>query len=339
MRPGYVDPYQSITLALAAEGKFKAAKNYIKTALQLDPFSTLGHYNQGVIFYFEERFEEAIDCFKRSLSYETNFTFSYLLWGGSLIMLGRPADALSVFHQIPAAGEADLSRIGGQTLAYAAMGHIEMAITGIEQLKSKMESDIMGRALFFLILTYALLGKEELALEMVRHGIDRKVSTMIMIKQEPLLKALRPSSKFQELIKRVMGDETGFELRPKKYQSSSLTEAAREKYAALLNDHMIRQRPYLDPELSLSSLAGMIDMHPNHLSQVLNETLGQNFAEYVNTFRLEDFKKKAQDPANQHLTILALALDSGFNSKTVFNTFFKKKMGMTPSAYWKKIKE
>ena len=102
---------------------------------------------------------------------------------------------------------------------------------------------------------------------------------------------------------------------------------------------MAEQQPYLDPNLTLRQLAQMIDLHPNYLSQLLNERIGKNFSEYVNLFRLESFKVKAEDPANKNMTILALAFDSGFNSKTVFNTFFKKIMGKTPKAYWKEVLE
>ena len=80
-----------------------------------------------------------------------------------------------------------------------------------------------------------------------------------------------------------------------------------------------------------------MDIPPNELSQLLNEGFQQNFSEFVNGYRLKTFKNKVADPKLQHLTLLALAYESGFNSKTVFNTFFKKKMGMTPRTYWKQV--
>lgn len=80
---------------------------------------------------------------------------------------------------------------------------------------------------------------------------------------------------------------------------------------------------FLDPELSLRSLAQHMNLPANHMSQLLNEGFQQNFANYANTYRLEDFKARLQDPRAHHLMLLALAYDSGFNSKTVFNTFFK----------------
>ncbi len=100
---------------------------------------------------------------------------------------------------------------------------------------------------------------------------------------------------------------------------------------------MEEERPYLRPDLSLRELAGLLDLPHNYLSQLLNEGFGQNFAEYVNTYRLSTFKAMVVDPAFQHLTLLGLAYESGFNSKTSFNTFFKKAMGITPAAYRKQV--
>ena len=77
----------------------------------------------------------------------------------------------------------------------------------------------------------------------------------------------------------------------------------------------------------------MLGLHANKLSWLLNEQVGKNFNEFVNGFRLEAFQQKALDPANRHLTILGLAYESGFNSKTVFNAFFKKTLKQTPSAW------
>ncbi|MFT5725141.1 MAG: adenylate cyclase, partial [Bacteroidia bacterium] len=94
---------------------------------------------------------------------------------------------------------------------------------------------------------------------------------------------------------------------------------------------------YLNPELSLRSLAEYMNLPPNHMSQLLNEGLGQNFADYINSCRLDDFKSKLGSDTAHQLTLLALAYDSGFNSKTVFNTFFKKKLGLTPKAYWNQL--
>ena len=114
-------------------------------------------------------------------------------------------------------------------------------------------------------------------------------------------------------------------------------EATLKQYQQQLETLMVVEQPHLDAGLTIRSLAEIMDIPSNHLSQLLSEGFGKNFSEFINSYRVETFKSKVADPAHQHLTLLALAYDSGFNSKTVFNTFFKKMMGKTPKAYWKEV--
>ena len=65
----------------------------------------------------------------------------------------------------------------------------------------------------------------------------------------------------------------------------------------------------------------------------------KNFNHYINGYRLKAFQEKSLDPANSHYTILGLAYESGFNSKSVFNDFFKKSTGQTPKAWLKAAKK
>jgi len=69
------------------------------------------------------------------------------------------------------------------------------------------------------------------------------------------------------------------------------------------------------------------------LSWLPNEQTGKNFNTFISHYRTEYFKTLAVDPDNSHISIIGLAYESGFNSKTVFNTFFKKETGMTPKEY------
>jgi len=85
----------------------------------------------------------------------------------------------------------------------------------------------------------------------------------------------------------------------------------------------------------LRDLARELDLNANKLSWLLNEGMGKSFNEYVNGLRVEDFKQKSLDPSYRHVTLLSIAYESGFNSKSVFNAFFKNAEGMTPSAWVK----
>ena len=118
-----------------------------------------------------------------------------------------------------------------------------------------------------------------------------------------------------------------------KYASSSLDDADLESYSRQIKEVMESEKPYLDNELSIRKLASMLDMQPHHLSQVINSSFDMNFYTFINNYRIEEVIKLMKDPDRQHHTILAIAYDSGFKSKSSFNTIFKKMTGKTPSEY------
>jgi len=104
-------------------------------------------------------------------------------------------------------------------------------------------------------------------------------------------------------------------------------------YTTKLLEHIRKNKPFLDENLSIRTLAEQINIHPNQLSWLLNESIGKNFNEFINHYRIETFKSLAKDPKNSHITLMGLAYESGFKSKTVFNAYFKKETGLTPKKY------
>lgn len=96
---------------------------------------------------------------------------------------------------------------------------------------------------------------------------------------------------------------------------------------------MSSQKPYLDAELSLDSLAESLQVSPKTLSFVMNEHLHKKFNDYINEWRIEEIKKRLEDEAYAHIKMLNIALDCGFNSKSTFNLAFKKATGTSPSEY------
>ena len=118
-----------------------------------------------------------------------------------------------------------------------------------------------------------------------------------------------------------------------KYQKSGLSPEKAKAYLDFIVTVMESKKPFHDNGLTLNQLAEMVDMTPHNLSEVLNTQLGQNFFDFINSYRVEEVKAALVEPDKQHLTLLAIAFDAGFNSKTAFNTIFKKYTGKTPSEY------
>jgi AraC-like DNA-binding protein len=127
----------------------------------------------------------------------------------------------------------------------------------------------------------------------------------------------------------------GENLPVKKYEKSTLTPERAERYLTRLLRHMETEKPYIDGELTLPKLAERLSIPAPHLSQTINERLRQNFFDFVNTYRVEEAKRLLLDPAKQHYSVLAIAGEVGFNSKSSFNAVFKKHVRMTPSEFRK----
>jgi len=95
------------------------------------------------------------------------------------------------------------------------------------------------------------------------------------------------------------------------------------------------QQLYKDPELTLASLARHLGETPNAVSRIINGGFNQSFNEFINTYRIEEVKRRMAAGDTENLTILAVALDAGFASKTTFNRVFKEQTGFTPKEYVK----
>lgn len=120
-----------------------------------------------------------------------------------------------------------------------------------------------------------------------------------------------------------------------KYQKSALSEATIHMIYENLAYKMKSEKLFKDPELNLNTIASTLEIHPNILSQVINSVENKNFYDYINTQRIEEFKRIAVLPENQKFTILSLAFESGFNSKTSFNRNFKKYVKCSPRDFLK----
>lgn len=98
---------------------------------------------------------------------------------------------------------------------------------------------------------------------------------------------------------------------------------------------MTHKKPYLNGDLSLTHLAEQLAFNPNQLSQILNEGFGENFYRFVNRYRVEESKRLLLDPAFAHYSVLGIAFQAGFGTKSTFNKTFKELIGLSPSEFVK----
>lgn len=119
----------------------------------------------------------------------------------------------------------------------------------------------------------------------------------------------------------------------KKYEKSNLTSERADEYLKRLLSCMETEKPYIDGDLTLQKLADRLSIPASHLSQIINERLEQNFFDFINRYRVKEVQRLFEDPSKKHYSLLAIAEEVGFNSKSTFNSAFKKYANMTPSEF------
>ena len=128
-------------------------------------------------------------------------------------------------------------------------------------------------------------------------------------------------------------DESVQDEQKEKYKNSNLSEETKQEYIQKILDYMQTERPYLNPELTIQDLSNQLNITRHHLTEILNNDLGKNFFTFINDYRVDEVKKRLLNPKFEHLTIVAIAFDSGFNSKSTFNSIFKQITEKTPSKW------
>jgi len=142
-----------------------------------------------------------------------------------------------------------------------------------------------------------------------------------------ILKALRQP----EIFAGIAQNETT------KYLGSNLTpdqiEENRKQLVALLNT----EKPFLNPQVSITDLSEKLSVSTKHLSQVINQSFNKSFFDFINTYRIQEVQQILKESKDDKMTVLEAMYQAGFNSKSSFNTAFKKETGQTPTEFRKMI--
>jgi AraC-like DNA-binding protein len=142
-----------------------------------------------------------------------------------------------------------------------------------------------------------------------------------------ILKALRQP----EIFAGIAQNETS------KYLGSNLTPGQIEQYKKQLLALLNTEKLFLDPQVSLADLSEKLSISTKHLSQVINQSFSKSFFDFINAYRIQEVQQILKESRDDKLTVLEAMYEAGFNSKSSFNTAFKKETGQTPSEFRKSI--
>lgn len=332
LNPSYTEAEEGLCELYTAVGYFEKARWHTDNILKINPLSPNHYFTKANIHYLNEDYPKALECIETSLSINPDFTHSIALKQLCLI-LSKDYEKLNDFlNQTPLAERPEECRV-----LYKLVNPEDKIDINISRVSLMIKEDI-GAVLFpwqLFLLVY--LDKHEMALDFLEENIRMRTGQIINFMNIPLLKPLHRYQRFQDLLQATFriellppDPEKQIRIAPPK---ALMSDAEIDMVLEIFGKGMKEGKWFQNPSLSLRELAENVNISSNKLSWLLNERIGQNFNEYINSFRLEHFKEIALNPANSHLTLLGLAYESGFNSKSVFNTFFKKNEGITPKAW------
>lgn len=122
-------------------------------------------------------------------------------------------------------------------------------------------------------------------------------------------------------------------LEENKNETQTISEKEHQEDLEKLKKYMVEEKPFLNPSLTIQEVSAAIGIPVRNLSVLINHKLEQHFYDFVNSYRIENAMEILKDSTKNKVTILEILYDVGFNSKSSFNTAFKKHTGSTPTSY------
>lgn len=332
LNPSYTEAEEGLCELYTAIGYFEKALWHTDNILRINPLSPNHYFTKANIHFLNGDYTRALECIETSLSINPDFTHPIGLKQLCLILTKDYKGLNDFLDKTPLAERPEECRV-----LYKLVNPEDKIDVDISRVHFMIKKEI-GEALFaWPLFLMVHLGEHEMALDFLEEKIKMRTGQIINFMNIPLLKPLHQYQRFQDLVQAVFriellppNPEIQIHITPSK---ALMSEAEIDMVLEVSEKGMKEEKWFKNPSLTLRELADKMNISSNKLSWLLNERIGQNFNEYINGFRLEDFKENALNPANGHLTLLAIAYESGFNSKTVFNVFFKKVEGMTPKAW------
>lgn len=334
LNSNHVESLQFMAFLYILAGKKSEARNHLKNALSIDPLSQETLFYKGYIEYMSENYSESLEQLDACLQVNPMNIPVHSVKTLCLLKLERYDEVINYFDSLPSEILVIGEKIGTQALGYTLKADKINAGKSVKILSELTKSEGYTADSYPFLLAGAT-GKNDDAFDWVERAIETGSPLLLFRYSDPLVNPIKNDPRYIEFHQQLFPEDL---FGPKKESSKKkalLDEAAAVSYKAKLLQLIETKKPHLNPDLSLRLLADQLGIHANQLSWLLNAGFGKNFNEFINQYRVEAFKNLARLPDNSHLTIMAIAYDCGFNSKTVFNTYFKKETGITPKQFLK----
>jgi TolB-like protein/AraC-like DNA-binding protein/Tfp pilus assembly protein PilF len=331
LMPNYPEAQQFMAFLYMLEGSMEEAGNHLGKALMINPLSEETLFYKAYYQYRTGDYTGALDQLNSLLERNPHNIPAYVTKSYVLLKLERTKEVRAFIDSIDPEVMVETDQKGVLCLAHLLEGNAAKGEKLLAELLEEAQNPMAIQAHMYVFIAYGALGRADAAFDWFEKVVKLKSSVLMLGFSDPLVEPIKSDTRYTAFAKELYNRE---EIKPQSEVKSALLEPkAVEELSARLKTFMDEEEPFLDPSLSLRSLAGRLDIHPNKLSWLLNDSFGKNFNNFVNHYRVERFKSLATDPDNSHISLIGLAYESGFNSKTVFNTYFKKETGQTPKAY------
>lgn len=332
LNPNNAEAHQFLSFLYIIASEKQNAQQHLDIAKAINPLSEETKFFTGYFHYMIEDYKKSLVILDNCLAVNEKNIPAHSVKALCLLKLKRYDEVLNYFDSIPQDVVILGEKTGALALAYALKKDKENSDKYLSLLLEQSKGPDGFTADSFLFMMYGALGENDQVFEWVTQSLEKNTPLLPLRYADPIVNAIKKDSRYSEFQKQIFKTS---ETKNKSKKKELLDPVSIKTYSDRLLTYVQEKEPYLDSNLSLRSLAEQIDIHPNQLSWLLNESIGKNFNEFINQYRFETFKTIVQNPENANLTIEGLAYDSGFNSKTVFNTYFKKETGLTPKQFLK----
>lgn len=335
LNPNNAEAQQFISFLYSISDQKTKSNYHLEIALSINPLSEETHFFRAYHHYMVNEYSKSLELLNSCLATNDKNIPAHSVKTLCLLKLGRYDDVLNYFDSIPQDVVIPGEKTGAIALAYALKGDTVRTTEYLALLEDMAIAPNGFTADSYLFLMYVITKQYDKAFNWAELAILNKSSLLLLRYTDPICNTLREDPRFEPLMTQIYSvDEIITKSNKKK---NLLDKDTVIDYKNKLLNHLTEQKSYLETNLTLRILAEKIQIHPNQLSWLLNEDIGQNFNSFINKYRIEAFKLNVKNPKHSHLTIEGLAHESGFNSKTVFNTYFKKETGLTPKQFIKQL--